>query len=506
MTRPAGRLVIVSNRLPFNFSKSGGTWRAHPSSGGLIAAMAPVVKRRGGMWIGWTGITDTQHVRAEQLMAEYEQTLACSFKAVPLDESDREKFYLGFANETVWPLFHDMSSRANFDPAYWESYQSVNRKFARVIEQNVASDDFIWIHDYHLMNVAEELHGLGVKSRTGFFLHIPFPPMEIFLKMPWRYQVLRGLLAHDVIGFQTLVDRRNFLESIRTVFRDVTVAGKGRLVTLRTAEHETHVGVFPISIDYEALVQQASSPEVTALVQRNRQELPNRKLLLGVDRLDYTKGIPHRMRAFELVLQRFPDLRRRVTLVQVVVPSREAISQYKMLKEEIEQLVGRINGEFSRAGWVPIYYVHRSLEQNELLACYRTCDVALVTPLRDGMNLVAKEYCACNIEGEGVLVLSEFAGAAAELSRGALLVNPHDIVATADVIHQALTMTEEERRLRMRRLRRVIREHDVFWWLESFLAVSSGIQITESEVEPEALGTVPPLHMREPERPRARRT
>jgi trehalose 6-phosphate synthase len=283
--------------------------------------------------------------------------------------------------------------------------------------------------------------------------------------------LLNALLAYDLIGFQTLRDRRNFLDCLHHLTKGVGVRGRGRQVlTLHAGEREVRVGSFPISIDFNGFVKRAANPEVSAKVAELKRLLPNRQLILGVDRLDYTKGIPHRLAAFRNALQRYPALHERVTLVQVVVPSRVDIPQYHALRTQIERLVGEINGEFTRpGGWVPIHYVFRTLTRADLLAYYRTAQIALVTPLKDGMNLVAKEYCACSIEEDCALILSEFAGAAVELQRGALLVNPYDVEGVADAIYRAYTMTDAERRARMRRLRRAIREHDIFWWVDSFL-------------------------------------
>jgi trehalose 6-phosphate synthase len=326
------------------------------------------------------------------------------------------------------------------------------------------------VHDYHLMNVGAELRRLGAKARTGFFLHIPFPPLDIYFKLPWRFELLEALLEYDVIGLQTPRDRRNFVQCVRALAPAVEFEGRGQVVVARVGSRRVRIGSFPISIDYNAFMRQAASSEVAAKVRELHQLLPNRKLVLGIDRLDYTKGIPHRLRAFEAVFSRHPELRERLSLIQVVVPSREDIPEYRELKTEIEQLVGRINGAFVRpGGWVPVWYVYRSLSRLELLAYYRAADIGLVTPLKDGMNLVAKEYCACNIEEEGVLVLSSFAGAAAQLSRDALLVNPYDIEGVADALHRAFHMTKAERQARMRRMRRQIREYDVFWWVDAFL-------------------------------------
>jgi trehalose-6-phosphate synthase len=326
------------------------------------------------------------------------------------------------------------------------------------------------VHDYQLMNVAAALREMGCESRIGFFLHIPFPPLDLFVKLPWRSQLIDALLSFDVIGFQTMRERSNFVECVRALRKGVHIQGKGQLLGADVCGRELRLGVFPIGIDFGEFERQAATSLVTAKVQELRGKFPGGKLMLGIDRLDYTKGIPHRLNAFHNLLTRFPQMREKISLIQVVVPSRAGIPKYEELKTTIEQLVGRINGEFVRpGGWAPVWYVYGSLSRAELLAYYRAADIALITPLKDGMNLVTKEYCASGIEGNGVLIMSEFAGAAVQLRRGALLVNPYDIEAVADDIKRACEMDVAERRARMRRLRRSIREFDVFWWVDGFM-------------------------------------
>ena len=464
------RLVVVSNRLPYVFERdSGGTWNARPGSGGLVTALLPVLRNRGGVWIGWAGTTEPDD---EVALAAERASGAAGYvlKTVSLTAQQVDNFYLGFANRIIWPLFHDLQSRCDFDPKYWRTYREVNAKYAASIAEHGAGADLVWVHDYHLMNVGAELRSLGVDARIGFFLHIPFPPLDLFVKLPWRMALLHAFLQYDVIGFQTLRDRRNFVQCLRILVPEARVKGHGQVLVTRYGGREVRIGAFPISIDYNAFVRHASQPEVERLAAQLHQKLPNRKLVLGVDRLDYTKGIPHRLKAFSSALQRYPELRERMSLIQVVVPSRVDIADYHDLKLEIEQLVGQINGEFVRpGGWVPVWYVYGSLSRNDLMAYYRAADVALITPLKDGMNLVAKEYCACSIEEDCVLILSEFAGAAAQLNRGAVLVNPYDIEGVGDALWRAWSMSVEERESRMRRLRRSVRTFDVFWWVDSFL-------------------------------------
>jgi len=466
------RLIVVSNRLPFTFKRDGdgaGLWRAEPGGGGLVTALLPVLRDRGGMWIGWPGTTGDP-AELDAALAAAGANAGYTLAGVPLTAEEMDKFYLGFSNEIIWPLFHDLQSLCNFDPAYWRTYCEVNAKYADVVKAHTSSGDFVWIHDYHLMNVGAELRRRGVRSRLGFFLHIPFPSPDLFMKLPWRLSLLQALLEFDLIGFQTALDRRNFVQCARLLVKDVPIEGRGQVMAARVGKREVRIGAFPISIDFAAFQRRAGTPEVTEKAQELHRLLPGRKVILGVDRLDYTKGIPLRLKAFENFLERYPELRERVSFIQVVVPSREDIPEYHRLRTEIEQLVGHINGRFARpGGWVPIWYEYRSLSRLELLAYYRAADIGLITPLKDGMNLVAKEYCTCSIEEDCVLILSEFAGAAAQLYRGALLVNPYDIEGVADAIRRAFGMPAEERQARMRRMRNSIREQDVFWWVDSFL-------------------------------------
>jgi trehalose 6-phosphate synthase/phosphatase len=405
-----------------------------------------------------------------ELMDDAGEAAGHGLVPVTLPERERAGFYQGFANEVLWPLFHDLQWLCNFRPRYWQSYQRANERFAEAVLRQARPGDFVWVHDYHLAGVGSRLRASTVPVTAGYFLHIPFPAPDMFLNLPWRREFLRSMLDYQVVGFQTERDLHNFSDCLARLLPEARmIPGDGR--------HDIHfegrrirAGRFPISIDFQDFHRRSAAPEVIAMAEELRALLPDRQLILGVDRLDYTKGIPHRLEAFARALERFPQLHERVTLIQVVVPSREAIPQYDQLKRRIEWLVGRINGRFTKpGGWVPIHYVFRSLEPRELLAYYRAAQIALITPLKDGMNLVAKEYCACSPDDDGVLILSEFAGAAAELGDGALLVNPCDVDGTAEAIRRAVEMPVEERRERMHRLRRTVRERDVFRWVEDFL-------------------------------------
>jgi len=482
------RLAGVSNRLPviIKQDENGGT-TIQPSSGGVVTALAPVLRDRGGVWIGWLGMAaDTAHEEAhfEDLLEQGARESGYALKPVSLTREEIDKYYFGFANEILWPLFHDLPSRCHFEPSYWRAYETVNHKFASAVVQHTREEDYVWVQDYHLLLLARELKKSGVHRRTGFFLHIPFPPLDLFLKLPWRFALLEALLEYDLIGFQTPRDRGNFIQCVNALADGVRIRGRGQVLTITTQEREIRVGAFPISIDFEGFERLAGSKEVAERAWIVHENQPNKKLILGIDRLDYTKGIPERLLAFANALTRYPDLRRKVTLVQVVVPSRRQVQEYETLKDEVERLVGEINGRFTEVGWTPIEYIFRALSREELTAYYRTCEVALITPLKDGMNLVAKEYCASSIEEDSVLILSEFAGAAAQLAHGALLVNPHDIDGVADAIHQALTMDLGERKARMKRLRASIRKQDVFRWVKSYLQAGTAQETSEFKDAP----------------------
>ena len=473
-TDRVNRLVIVSNRLPFALEQSSkGRWKAIPSAGGLVSALEPVLRDRGGMWIGWTGGVG-EIPRAPLAKA----TRNSGYKVIPvaLSEAERDEFYYGYSNEVIWPLFHDLQNFCNFEPAFWQTYQAVNERYAEAIARHCQPGDFIWVHDYHLMYVAQALREREKsrkRSRLAFFLHIPFPPYDIFAKLPQQQRLLRALLQFDLLGFQTRRDLRNFLQCVRRVLPEAEAQAGPKLELIRFDRREIRAGRFPIGIDFDSFEKGARSEEVAKRARELRAAFPGCQLMLGVDRLDYSKGIPERLRAFRTALERYTELRGRVVLIQVVVPSRVEIPKYNEFKNWIDRLVGEINGRFSTDTWLPVHYRFRSLDHDDLLAHYRACEIALVMPLKDGMNLVAKEYCACCIDKNGVLILSQFAGAAEQLKPGALLVNPYDIEQAADAIVKAFRIDTAERNTRLERMRRVVRTENVFWWVDSFLKAGS---------------------------------
>jgi trehalose 6-phosphate synthase len=476
------RLVVVSNRLPIVLQASNGQWRAQPASGGLVTALTPVLAKRGGLWIGWPGTALQPGVQAA--IDEIAQESGIGFKPVSLSAECVEGFYYGFANEILWPLFHGFETRCNFEPAYWKDYQEANREFAAAVQAELEPDDFLWVHDYHLMLVAHEIKRQVQELNCAFFLHIPFPPPDVFFKLPWRKDILEGLLAFDLVGFQTLNDRRNFTSCLQQLrLPGLKISGRGAVVDIQMDSRRLRAGAFPISLDYQDIQRQAASDEVAQKAWLFHEKFPNRQIMLGMDRLDYTKGIPERLRAFGLALKRYPELRGNLSLVQITVPSRERVPEYERLLSMIERLVGEVNGEYTQLGdWVPIHYVHRSFDRQTVLAYLRSAEIAIVTPLRDGMNLVAKEYVACDLEEKGVLILSEFAGVVAEFKRRCLLVNPYDIESMAAAIHRAYNMDAGERKRRMAKLRNIVRRNDIFNWLSNFISAASELRGEEESV------------------------
>ena len=466
-------MVIVSNRLPVTIEKGPEGFRVEPSSGGLVTALRPLLRDCAGVWIGWSATDASPEI--EHILQEHSRQSSFELKPVFMTAEERSEFYCGFSNEVLWPLFHDLQSRCNFNPQYWDTHLSINQRFAEKAASEAHPGDLIWVHDYHLMSVASSLRKLNVNEPLAYFHHIPFPSPDIFEKLPWREEILNSLLDFDVVGFQTVRDRRNFISCLRQFVKQVELKSEGDLLIVDEPERRTVVGAFPISIDFEEFARGASQDEVAARAATIAHDLHDRHIILGVDRLDYTKGIPERLAAFRHLLQSDSELHRKVTLVQVVVPSREDIPKYLELKSQIQLLVSEINGRYGESGWVPVHYIHRMLDRPELLAYYRAADIALVTPLKDGMNLVAKEYCASRVNNDGVLILSEFAGSAFQLQRGALLVNPYHTRAVAEAIRRACAMPLAEQRQRMRKLRARIRRENIFRWRDSFCSCRDAI-------------------------------
>jgi trehalose 6-phosphate synthase len=453
------RLLVVSNRAPVEVSRGPEGVRVTRTVGGLAGALDDALRARGGEWIAWIGPHAPDEVPGRTSGLTY------PIRAVHLREREVNNYYNGFANQVLWPLCHTFPSRCSFQAAYWTAYRQANERFAAAVQAVAQPEDLVWVHDFHLCLVPGLLRSTGVAARVGVFWHIPFPAPSVFGILRWRADLLAGLLGADLIGFQTEHDVRNFVESVRQ-FLDLPVLDNPRRIVL--PGREVRVMALPIGIDYAGFRAEAEAEAVQAKAARLRATLGTELIMLGVDRLDYTKGILERLRGFERFLERHPDWRRRVSFVQIAVPSRDRVPEYRELKRGVDEAVGRIAGRFTYEGRSPILYLYTALGREHLAAYYRAADVAVVTPLRDGMNLVAKEYVACR-NHDGVLVLSEFAGAAQEL-REAVLVNPYDVESMRRGLEIAVSMPAEERRRRMRALDRRIATRDLAWWTQEFLA------------------------------------
>lgn len=459
------RTIVVSNRLPVTVDVSHGEIELKPSSGGLVSALMPICKRSRGSWIGWPGIEFDPEV-AEAL--RFEGCPNYSLYPVFLTQQQVASYYDGFSNGVIWPLFHDMEANSVPDPSWWEAYFDVNRKFASAVLRVAERDDVVWVHDYHLMLCGAALRKKGFKSRIGYFHHIPFPSADVFQKLPSCEQILKALLQYDVVGFQSDRDKSNFLSCVRRLISGVRLQKAATGMTVSCGGCVSNVGVFPIGIDFESIDEISRSDDVQRRAAQISGSANGGKVLFGVDRLDYTKGILERIRAIDLLLDEHPELHEKIRLVQVVVPSRENVQRYSRLKSEIEALVSRVNGKYATATWSPIIYLYRSVSRCELIALYRSADVMLVTSLRDGMNLVAKEFCAARSDHEGVLVVSEFAGAAAELRTGALVVNPYDVAGISHAVQTALLLSAADQQRRMLSMRKLLQADNVFRWAERF--------------------------------------
>ena len=475
-----GRFLVVSNRLPVTLTCKDNTWEGKPSSGGLVNALNPVLKNRGGFWIGWPGACeDLRRPVLREILGPISKKSGYRFMPVLLTEKDIEESYYGFSNSVLWPLFHDFQTRCSFLPEYWEGYLRTNEKFAKVVHGHSSNRDFIWVNDYQLIPLGAMLLKKDPERRSSFFLHIPFPSLDVFMKLPWRKEILHQLTCYSLVCFQTQRDRRNFIECIRVFYPQAEVIGRGHVIKVRIDGRTFLAGSMPISIDYKHYSAMSSSPSVVRRAKLIREELYGEKIIVGIDRLDYSKGIPEKLRGFEKCLEEHPELREKITLYQLVIPSRDTISEYRELRNTIELLISQINGKYSTTRWTPVIWRYGSLSEAELYSVYRAADIALVTSLKDGMNLVCKEYCASKGRENGVLILSEFAGAAIQLSKGALLINPYDVRDVSGSIYRAFIMDDEEKRERMRSIRESVRRQDVFWWVNNFLRAAAGKKLED---------------------------
>jgi trehalose 6-phosphate synthase/phosphatase len=456
-------LILVSNRLPVTVRVERDEVTVRASSGGLVTGLRGPHESSVGTWIGWPG--DVSGLSDARRAALDRQLASMRLAPVYLSSAEVHGYYDDFSNAVLWPLCHYLLDRIPPTSREWETYRSVNEKFADAAARAwTGPEDLVWVHDYQLTLVPAMLRARVPAARIGFFLHIPFPASEVWRILPWREEVLEGLLGADLVGFHTHAYRTHFSSS---VLRVLGIPTQGNCIY--AGGREVRLGVFPIGVDAAAFTELAEAPAVQREAADIREEAGGERILLGIDRLDYTKGIPHRLLAYERMLEREARWRGKVRLVQVAVPSRGEVPSYQQYRRQVDELVGHINGVYGTVDWTPIHYVHRSLDARQVVALYRAADVMLVTPLRDGMNLVAKEFATCRTDEDGVLVLSEFAGAAAEMGE-ALEVNPYDVDAMAQSYADALDMPEEERRVRMRALRGRIAARDVHHWAQSFIS------------------------------------
>lgn len=457
-----GKLIIVSNRLPVTVTRYKGNLAYQKSIGGLATGLKNYHKQNDSIWIGWPGIAD-EEISPQEKCSICGKLRALQCFPVYLTNSEIELYYNGFSNETIWPLFHYFIYLTKYDIKTWDAYQRVNRKFFQAVADVIEKDDIIWVHDYQLMLLPKMIKESYPDSHIGFFLHIPFPSFEIFRLLIWREEILQGLLGADLLGFHTYEYVRHFLSSVRHLLG--LDAAMNRIIS---EDRYIQVDAFPMGIDYQffagAHLQASFQKEAGEIIEQTR----NMKTILSVDRLDYTKGIPQRLAAFGLFLEKYPEYREKVKLNMIVAPSRVAVDMYDELRREITELVSEINGKFGTFSWMPVWFFFRSFSQKSLIALYRHSDVLLVTPLRDGMNLVCKEYIASRTDYAGMLVISETAGAASELSE-AVIINANDCDAIAQGIKTALDMDLEEKMARNRLMHRRLQRYNVDFWAKEFL-------------------------------------
>ena len=460
------RIIIVSNRLPVNLKKKGGHFLFQPSVGGLVTGVSSLLEKNPDvLWVGWPGIASDK-LTADQKADIRKQLGEMKYHPVFLSQRDIEGYYNGFSNNTIWPLFHYFTQHTFYEKRYWEAYLRVNTSFSETVSKILKPDDIVWVHDYHLLILPRLLREHSPELAIGFFLHIPFPSFEVFRLLPWRRDVLEGMLGADLIGFHTYDYTRHFLSSLQN-----RLGIEHTLGSIMIENRVIKVDTFPMGIDYDRYAGASEREDVQReirRVQKKRGDRTNRALILSVDRLDYTKGIAERLHSYGLFLERYPKYRGKVTLVMVTVPSRTNVEKYRLLKREVDELIGRINGKYGTIGWMPVWYLYQHLSFEELAALYILSGVALVTPVRDGMNLIAKEYIATKTDGKGVLILSEMAGAAREMSES-LIVNPNNRDRVADAIHQALAMPEEEQIQRNRMMQKRLKRYQVKSWADDFI-------------------------------------
>jgi trehalose 6-phosphate synthase/phosphatase len=462
------KLLIVSNRLPITITKRENKIRIQSSVGGLATGLDSFYKLHHSIWIGWPGIASERISRNKRSITR--KLAAENCYPVFLNQHDIENYYYGFCNRTIWPLFHYFTQHSTYSKYAWESYKQINEFFAKIIVKFVEPDDRIWIHDYQLMLLPKFLRKKLPDAKIGFFLHIPFPSSDVFRLLPCRDEIVEGILGADLIGFHTYDYVHHFIESVHRLLGYEHTPGR------ITADNRiVKVDAFPMGIDYERLAHAVNGVEVQKEIKKIRKKVGERKIILSVDRLDYTKGIPERLEAFDYFLERYQKYREKVTLILVAVPSRTGVEQYALLKKRIDELISKINGKFGTLEWMPIWYLYRYLPFQNLVPLYSVADVALITPLRDGMNLIAKEFLAAKIDSKGVLILSEMAGASKELGE-AIIVNPNNKEEIADAIKNALELSEDEQIMRNETMQKRLMRYNVERWAIDFMDSLSHIK------------------------------
>ena len=456
-----GRLVIVSNRLPVTISEKKGKLNVRPSTGGLATGLNSLSNKYEVIWVGWPGMAVN---KPSQKTAIRKILKGLSMYPVFIDSSKFNNFYGGFSNSTLWPLFHYFQQFTEFVSRTWNDYADVNEIFAGDVAKIAKSGDIFWVQDYQLMLVPQMLRDRFPEAIIGYFHHIPFPSYELIRTLPWRDALMRGVLGADLVGFHTYDYVRHFASATSRILNyDDHYLGR-----IRLQNRVVDIDSFPMGIDYEKFANAVNDPDTLKEIGRYKKEIKDVQIILNIDRLDYSKAIPQRLRAFDLFLTKYPVYRRKVSMLVILVPSRDHVGRYKQLKEEIDRIVGYINSKYGRINWSPIHYYYRSIKFNRMIAWYKLAPVALITPYRDGMNLVSKEYLACKEDGKGVLILSEMAGSSKELI-GALMVNPNNTEDIADTLHQAFQMPEEEQIERVRKMQKVLQRNNINYWSEHFL-------------------------------------
>lgn len=459
------KLILVTNREPYIHRKIKKEIICKKSIGGVVSALDPLMQIHKGTWIAWgSGNADYLVTNKKMSLKVPPEKPLYKLRRIPLTKTEIENFYHGFSNRVLWPLFHLFIEKMQLKENYWKTYRKVNEKFAQSVLDEIRKGDFIWVHDYHLSLVPFFIKQKKPEAKIAFFWHIPWPPWEIFCTLPWRNELLEGILMSDFVAFHTSSYVSNFINCAKRK-SGVKIYAQKKVICFK--EHQTKIKHFPLGISYHNYHQLAESPAMLKRTRKLKKLYGNKKLVLGIDRLDYSKGILQRIKAFELFLEENPQYREKVVLVQIASPSRIKIEEYSLMKKEIDEAVGRINGKYRNETWTPVMYFYKEISQNFLLAYYRIADIGLLTPLRDGMNLIAKEFIASN-HGNTALILSEFAGASEELIE-AIVVNPYDLHAISGAIKTAVEMPLDERQYRFQSMKKKICKHDSEWWYSNFL-------------------------------------